>query len=67
MLMPTLIKNPKQNMTAFAFDIPGMLAGTAVVGKPGQNFDDLLQGFVTDLSSTTIAAYFAPLIKVPCC
>jgi len=58
LLMPTLIMGPNQNVAAFSFDILGFLAGTAVMGKPGQNVGDSLQGFLADLSQSTITAYF---------
>jgi RHS repeat-associated protein len=59
LLTPFLTMDSNQNMTAFAFDILGMLAGTAVMGKPGQHIGDNLNGFVADLSMSDIAGYFA--------
>jgi YD repeat-containing protein len=58
LLTSTTVMSPNQNVTAFAFDILGMLVGTALMGKPGENLGDSLQGFVPDLSPTTIATYF---------
>ena len=59
LLAVVLTMDPNQNMTAFAFDILGMLAGTAIMGKPGQNVGDSLQGFSSDLSDSVTAGYFA--------
>jgi Salmonella virulence plasmid 65kDa B protein/Insecticide toxin TcdB middle/C-terminal region/Insecticide toxin TcdB middle/N-terminal region len=66
LLTTTLTMDPNQNMTAFAFDILGMLAGTAIMGKPGQNVGDSLTGFTADLSTSVIAGYFAnPVPQAP--
>jgi hypothetical protein len=66
LLATTLTMDPNQNMTAFAFDILGMVAGTAVMGKPGQDIGDSLQSFTADLSTSVIAGYFSdPVTQAP--
>ncbi|TFH46275.1 MAG: hypothetical protein E4G94_02735, partial [ANME-2 cluster archaeon] len=54
MLQPALITDPNGNRSAVAFDALGMVAGTAVMGKPGENKGDSLTGFKPDLSEITI-------------
>jgi RHS repeat-associated protein len=59
-LMPRRITDPNGNRSEARFDALGMLAGTVLAGKldgpvEGDSFDD----FVTDLSPTAIARYFA--------
>jgi hypothetical protein len=58
LLTVNTLMSPNQNVTTFVFDVLGMLAGIALMGKPGQNLGDSLQDFVTDLSPTAVAAYF---------
>ncbi|KAG8822991.1 hypothetical protein FRC19_004833 [Serendipita sp. 401] len=59
LLMTSIIMDPNENVTAFAFDILGLVSGIALMGKPGQGIGDSLDGFISDLSSSDIAAYFA--------
>ncbi|KAG8822815.1 hypothetical protein FRC19_005182 [Serendipita sp. 401] len=59
LLMTSVVMDPNDNVTAFAFDILGLVSGVAVMGKPGQNDGDSLDGFLADLSDAEVAAYFA--------
>jgi RHS repeat-associated protein len=45
------------NRTELAFDTLGMVVGTAVMGKAGEQQGDSLDGFATDLDESTIAVY----------
>jgi RHS repeat-associated protein len=51
-LQPTLLTDPNRNRSAVAFDALGMVVGTAVMGKSGENLGDLLDGFEADLTET---------------
>jgi RHS repeat-associated protein len=57
-MQPQRIIDPNQNQVAVAFDILGMVAGTAVLGKVNgageSESGDTLDGFVTDLSQEQI-------------
>lgn len=53
-LQPALVTNPNGNRSAVAFDALGMVVGTAVMGKSGENKGDSLTGFMPDLSEITI-------------
>ena len=46
LLQPTAMMDPNRNRTAVAFDVLGMVVGTAVMGKPEENLGDSLAGFV---------------------
>lgn len=46
--------DPNRNRTQVAFDTLGMVVGTAVMGKPGQNLGDSLDGFAADLTEAEI-------------
>jgi RHS repeat-associated protein len=56
-LEPCLIMDANRNRSAVAFDALGMVAGTAVMGKPGERVGDSLDGFVADLPDDHLAAY----------
>ena len=58
-LQPTLVTDPNGNRSAVAFDVLGLVAGTAVMGKIGEGLGDSLQGFVADLSQAEIDAFLA--------
>ena len=60
-LQPTLLMDPNRNRSAVAFDALGMVAGTAVMGKPEETPlpGDRLDSFVADLTAEEIAAFFA--------
>jgi RHS repeat-associated protein len=53
-LQPRLITDPNGNQSAAAFNSLGLLAGTAVMGKPGGNQGDSLDGFIPDLTAQQI-------------
>ena len=64
-LQPFLLTDPNGNQTAAAFDALGMVAGTAVMGKPGNPSEsgDTLEGFIPDLPDEIIAAHLEnPLV-----
>ena len=60
-LLPDLVTDPNGNRTAIAFDVLGLAAGSAVMGKaagPGGKAEgDSLEGFVPDLTDSVIAAF----------
>jgi RHS repeat-associated protein len=64
-LRPVLVTDPNGNQSAAAFDVLGMLAGTAVMGTTAQNLGDSLAGFVADLDDATIAAHIADPLASP--
>jgi RHS repeat-associated protein len=58
-LQPTLVTDPNGNRSQALFDVLGMLAGTAVLGKAaGPVEGDSFDTFVTDLTPTQITAFF---------
>jgi hypothetical protein len=57
MLQPTLVTDPNGNRSTVAFDALGMMVGTAVMGKPGENKGDSLSGFEPDLDVATKLAH----------
>ncbi len=48
-LQPDWVTDPNGNRSRAAFDAMGMVVGTAVRGKPGENLGDSLDGFEADL------------------
>ena len=58
-LQPRLVSDPNRNQTAVAFDTLGMVAGTAVMGKPlpAPVEGDSLAGFVADLTQLQIDGF----------
>jgi len=56
-LAPRLVTDANGNRTAAAYDVLGMLVGTAVMGKEGDGEGDSLDGFIPDLSESTILAH----------
>jgi RHS repeat-associated protein len=52
-LSPYLMTDPNRNRSQVAFDTLGMLAGTAVMGKKGEDQGDTLEGFLDDLPEST--------------
>jgi RHS repeat-associated protein len=58
-LKPALIMDANGNRSAVAFDVLGMVAGTALMGKPHERRGDSLVGFKVDLSPDEIDAFFA--------
>jgi hypothetical protein len=64
-LAPRLITDMNGNRSEVAFDALGMVAGTAVMGKEGQNEGDSLEGFVADLSESTLLAHIRDRLGDP--
>ncbi|MCP4378801.1 MAG: toxin, partial [bacterium] len=58
-LQPALVTGPNGNRSEVAFDTLGLVAGTAVMGKTGENKGDSLAGFQADLAQNEIDAFFA--------
>ncbi len=61
-LQPALVMDPNRNRTAIAFDALGMVAGTAVMGKPEDNpalGDRLTAAFRTELTLSELNAFLA--------
>jgi RHS repeat-associated protein len=58
-LQPRLVSDPNRNQTEVAFDTLGMVAGTAVMGKPlAAPEGDSLAGFVADLTPAQRDGFF---------
>ncbi|KAF1955544.1 hypothetical protein CC80DRAFT_394571, partial [Byssothecium circinans] len=53
-LGPRLIMDPNGNRSESRFDALGMAVGTAVMGKPGEAFGDILDNFEEDLPESTV-------------
>lgn len=60
-LQPRRVSDPNRNQTEVAFDTLGMVAGTAVMGKPlpAPVEGDSLTGFVADLTQAQLDGFFA--------
>lgn len=58
-LQPVLVTDPNRNRAAVAFDILGMVVGTAVAGKGGEG--DSLTGFIADLEGVALDHLADPL------
>jgi len=58
-LQPRLATDPNRNRTAAAFDALGMVVATAVMGKEGENFGDLLEDFDANLSLNDLQDFIA--------
>lgn len=56
-LQPSMIMDPNGNQSFVAFDALGMVVGSALAGKPGEDIGDSLDGFGANLSDTTIKAH----------
>jgi RHS repeat-associated protein len=57
-LAPTLLTDANGNQTAARFDALGLMVGTAVMGKAGQNIGDSFTTFTVDLTQAQIDAFF---------
>lgn len=59
-LQPCLISDPNHNRTEVVFDILGMVAGTAVMGKPLPALveGDTLAGFTVDMTQAQLDDFF---------
>jgi len=56
-LKPARVTDPNGNGTEVAFDTLGLVVGTAVRGKPGQDLGDSLADFNPDLTEAEILAH----------
>lgn len=57
-LQPTLVVDPNDNRAAVSFDVLGLVAGTAVMGKTTENLGDSLEDFEPDLTADQINKCF---------
>ena len=69
-LQPRMISDPNRNRSEVAFDLLGLVAGAAVMGKPAPAIPegDTLEGFQPDLTQDQLDALFAgtdPLAAAP--
>ncbi|HEX2086309.1 MAG TPA: toxin TcdB middle/N-terminal domain-containing protein, partial [Solirubrobacteraceae bacterium] len=64
-LQPAVVSDANRNRTYAAYDALGMVAGTAVAGKPEEGLGDTLEGFVADLTDVEVAAYLARPLDAP--
>jgi RHS repeat-associated protein len=64
-LQPRLVTDPNSNQTQVAFDLLGLVAGTAVMGKVSEHIGDSLTGFVPDLDDPTIVAHMQNPLVAP--
>ncbi len=65
-LQPWLVTDPNDNRSAIAYDILGLVVGTAVMGKIGENKGDSLDGFDSNLDEATIISHIKnPLTNDP--
>jgi RHS repeat-associated protein len=58
-LQPALTTDANNSMTAVEFDALGMVVATAIMGQPGQETGDVMEGLVTDLDVNTLQAFVA--------
>jgi len=58
-LQPRLVMDPNRGRTQVAFDMLGMVVGTAVMGKPGESLGDSLAGFEADLVEAVVLDHLA--------
>ncbi|MEV4140817.1 SpvB/TcaC N-terminal domain-containing protein [Dactylosporangium sp. NPDC049742] len=54
-LQPRLVTDANRNRSEVAFDVHGVVVGTAVRGKPGEPVGDSLDGFTADLPEDVLA------------
>lgn len=65
-LQPRLVSDPNRNRSEVAFDALGMVVGTAVIGKIGEDKGDLLDAaFVADLDEATVQDHLADPLADP--
>jgi RHS repeat-associated protein len=64
-LQPRLVSDPNRNRSEVAFDVLGMVVGTAVMGKalPAPQEGDSLAGFVPDPSQSELDAFFSAPVE----
>jgi RHS repeat-associated protein len=58
-LSPSLVTDANGNRAAVSFDVLGLVAGTAVMGKTTENLGDSLAGFAPDLTQQQIDYFYA--------
>lgn len=59
-LQPWLVRDPNNNRTQITFDSLGLVVGTAVMGKEGENLGDLIdESFQVELTRAQMNAFFA--------
>jgi RHS repeat-associated protein len=58
-LQPRCIMDPNRNRSQVAFDVLGMVVGSAVLGKPEENLGDSLEGFVPELTELEMLNHLA--------
>jgi RHS repeat-associated protein len=58
-LQPFLVTDPNGNRSEVRFDAQGLVAGTAVMGNPGETFGDSFAAFAPDLTQRQILDFFA--------
>ncbi|MFD2404791.1 RHS repeat-associated core domain-containing protein [Azorhizophilus paspali] len=58
-LQPREVTDPNRNRSTLAFDELGMVVATAIMGKPGQPFGDLLEGFSANPTLAKVRAFIA--------
>ena len=64
-LQPGLITDPNGNQSEVAFDVLGMVVGTALMGKPGENLGDTLAGFEADVSEAEMLEHLTDPLSDP--
>jgi RHS repeat-associated protein len=57
-LQPFWVTDPNGNRTRVAFDALGLVVATALMGKPGENLGDTLDGFESDLTPAQIDRFY---------
>ena len=57
-LKPVLVMDSNRNRTALAYDILGLLVGSALMGKPEESLGDSLEPFNPYLSAEAISSHF---------
>ncbi len=64
-LQPRLMMDPNRNRAQIAFDVLGMVVGTAVMGKSEETRGDSLDGFETDLTEGAILDHLTNPLAEP--
>jgi RHS repeat-associated protein len=63
-LQPRCMMDLNRNRSQVAFDVLGMVVGTAVLGKPEETLGDSLDGFISELSDSDTLDHLAnPLVN----
>ncbi len=64
-LQPWLVMDANRNRAQAAFDTLGMVAGTSVMGKPGEHLGDTLEGLDPDPDDELLAGYLSDPLAEP--